>query len=154
MTLWTLWARSLRKSFTRPQANMICIISTGYKLWQNIFVKNIGSRVTFAHVKRGNVFTRLNAIFQQVIWPIFQESVRCLRAVPYLKGLTPNPDKPESGWTSNIECPTSNLEWETATNHERALHNTQIVIASEAKQSHNVLIIHNIAAALCASQWP
>ena len=34
----------------------------------------------------------------------------------------------------------------------KALHNPGIVIASEAKQSHNMLIIHKIATALCASQ--
>ena len=30
----------------------------------------------------------------------------------------------------------------------KALHNTHIVIASEAKQSHNILIIHKIATAV------
>jgi len=32
------------------------------------------------------------------------------------------------------------------------LHNPSIVIASEAKQSHNMLIIHKIATSLCSSQ--
>ena len=36
----------------------------------------------------------------------------------------------------------------------RPLHNPSIVIASEAKQSHNTLISHEIAASLCSSQWP
>ena len=34
----------------------------------------------------------------------------------------------------------------------RPLHNPSIVIASEAKQSHNTLISHEIAASLCSSQ--
>ena len=34
----------------------------------------------------------------------------------------------------------------------RPLHNSSIVIASEAKQSHNALISHEIAASLCSSQ--
>jgi hypothetical protein len=34
----------------------------------------------------------------------------------------------------------------------RALQNTNIVIASEAKQSHNTLIIHEIASSLHSSQ--
>jgi len=32
--------------------------------------------------------------------------------------LFPNPDKPEPRWTSNIERPTSNVEWEKAANRE------------------------------------
>ena len=36
----------------------------------------------------------------------------------------------------------------------RPLHNPSIVIASEAKQSHNTLISHKIATSLCSSQWP